>query len=98
MTLINWEINLFLTWSANYFIIDAPLDRQVPSFTITDTKLYLPVVTLSTQDNAKLLTQLKSGFKKTIDYNRYLSKSELLAQNSKLKSLSWIKFSRSFLL
>ena len=47
----------------------------------------LPVVTLSTQDNAKLLTQLKSGFKKTIDYNRYLSKSELLAQTPNLNHL-----------
>ena len=36
-------------------------------FKITDTKIYVPVVTLSTQDNAKLLQQLKSGFKRTIN-------------------------------
>ena len=40
--------------------------NQVPTFTITDTKLYGPVVTLSTQDNAKLLQRLKSGFKRTV--------------------------------
>ena len=39
---------------------------QVPTFTIIETNLYVPVVTLSTQDNAKLLSQLKSGFKRTI--------------------------------
>ena len=39
---------------------------------MTDTKLYVPVVTLSTQDNAKLLQQLKSGFKRVADCNKYL--------------------------
>ena len=42
------------------------------------------VVTLSTQDNAKLLRQSKSGFKRTISWNKYLSKPELLAQNPNL--------------
>ena len=46
----------------------------------TDTKLYVPVVTLSTQDNSKLLHQLKCGFKRIISWNKYLSKPELLAQ------------------
>ena len=40
-------------------------------FAITDTKLYIPVVTLLTQDNSKLLQQLKSGFKGTINWNKY---------------------------
>ena len=52
-------------------IIDNPIDNQEPTFTITDTKLYVPVVTLSTQDNAKLLENLKSGFKRTINWNKY---------------------------
>ena len=39
---------------------------QATTFGITDTKLYIPVVTLSTNDNTKLLQQLKSGFKRTI--------------------------------
>ena len=51
MPLINCEINLILTWSAPCFIIDAPIANQVPTFTITDAKLYVPVVTLSAQGN-----------------------------------------------
>ena len=43
-----------------------------------------PVVTLSTQDNSKLFQQLKSGFKRVINWNRYLSKSELLRRNLNL--------------
>ena len=45
------------------------------------------MVTLSTQDNAKLLQQLKSGFKRVINWNKYLSKPELLAQNPNLRHL-----------
>ena len=45
------------------------------------------MVTLSTQDNAKLLPQLKSGFKRTIKGNKYLSKPELLAENPNLNHL-----------
>ena len=69
--LINCEINLILTCSAKYFVIDIPIAVQEPTFTITDRKLYVPVVTLSTQDNVKLLEQLKSGFRRTIKWNKY---------------------------
>ena len=54
---------------------------------ITDTKLPVPVVTLSTQDNAKLLQQLKSGFKKTINWNKYQSKVSIRAPNPYLDYL-----------
>ena len=47
---------------------------QGATFSITDTKLYALVVTLSTQDNAKLLQQLNSGFKIRINWNKYQSK------------------------
>ena len=47
---------------------------QAATFSITHTKLYVPVGTLSTQDNAKLLEQLKSGFKRTINWNKYQTK------------------------
>ena len=87
MSLINCEVNLFLTWSANSVIVYTNVVNQGVTFTITETKLYVPVVTLSTQDNAKLLTQLKSGFKKTINWNKYLSKPEILAQNPSLNHL-----------
>ena len=82
--LINCEINLTLTWFANCVIIYTNVANQNPTFQITETKLYVPVVTLSTQDNAKLLPQLKSGFKRTTNWNKYLSKPELLAQNQNL--------------
>ena len=47
---------------------------KATSFPITDTKPYIPVVTLSTQDKAKLFQQLKSGFKRTINWDKYQSK------------------------
>ena len=50
------------------------LANQGATFSITDTKLYVPVVTLPTQDNVKLLEQLKSGFKRTINWNKYQEK------------------------
>ena len=57
--LINCEVELILTWSAGCVIIYTDVTEQVSTFTITETNLYVPVVTLSTQDNAKLLPQLK---------------------------------------
>ena len=48
--------------------------NQGATFSMTDTKLYVPFVTLSTQDNARLLEQLKSGFKRTINWNKYQAK------------------------
>ena len=64
MPLTNWKINLILTWSENCIISSATGKTK---FAITDAKLYVPIVTLSTQDNATLLEQLRSGFKKTIN-------------------------------
>ena len=51
------------------------------AFAITDARLYVSVVTLSTQDNTRLLEQLNSGFKRVVNWNKCLSKPELLAQN-----------------
>ena len=76
MPLINCEINLILTWSTNCVFVSTSVINQNATFEITDTKLYVPVVTLSTQDNFKLLQQLNSGFKRVINWNRYISKPE----------------------
>ena len=57
MSLINCEIYLILTWSANCVIVSTAIENQNATFEITDTKLYVPVVTLSTQ-NSTLLQQL----------------------------------------
>ena len=67
MPLINCEITLDLNWSEKSIMVATNIENQGATFSITDTELYVPVVTLSTQDNAKLLQQLKSGFKKTIN-------------------------------
>ena len=56
MPLINCEITLILTQSNECFAIDNPIASQEPTFTMTDTRLYIPVVTSSTQGNAKLLS------------------------------------------
>ena len=88
MPLINCEVELILTWSENCVIISTDVANQNPTFTITETNFYVPVVTLSTQDNAKLLPQLKSGFKRTISWNKYLAKPELLTQNANLNHLT----------
>ena len=69
--LINCEVNLILTWSTDYVISSATEETK---FAMTDTKRYVPVVTLSAQDNAKLLEQLRSGFERTIYWNKYQSK------------------------
>ena len=59
----------------------------VPKFRITNTKLYIPVVTLSTQGNIKLLKQLESGFKRTIIWNKHHSKKSSQVQNRYLNVL-----------
>ena len=56
-------------------------------FKITEAKLYIPVVTLSTQDNIKLLQQLKSNFKRKINWNKYESSVKTFAQNRYLNYL-----------
>ena len=82
--LINCEVELILTWSKNCVLADMTVrDAQnnnpaivAPTgleFKITDTKLYVPVVTLSKENDAKLLQQLKLGFKRNIKWNKYRS-------------------------
>ena len=87
MLLINCEVNLILTWSSTCVIVSVIVANQAATFEITDTKLYVPVVTLSTQENTKFFQQLKSGFKRVINWNKYLSKPELLAQNPNFNHL-----------
>ena len=74
MFLINWEINLDLNWFENCIVVPTHIAATTTTFSMTDTKLYVAFVTLLTQDNAKLLEQLKSGFKRTINCSKYQSK------------------------
>ena len=74
MSLINCETNLILAWSANCAISNSAANQET-TFAINDLKLYVPVVTLSTEANVKLKQQLKSGFKCTINRNKYAPKT-----------------------
>ena len=100
--LINCEVELILTWFKNCVLIDK-LTRETDydvdpnvyevdnpenaTFKITDTKLFLQVVTLSKKNGIKLLEQLKSGFKTTIKWNKYRSQMTIQPQNNNLNYL-----------
>ena len=73
MRLINCQINLISIWSENCVISNA---TGATTFPISNTNLYILVLTLPIQYNAKLLQQLKSGFKSRINWNKYQSKLE----------------------
>ena len=99
MPLINCEITLILSWykecvllgrafrgppaaAANH--INSPTSAK---FEITDCKLYIPVVTLSAKNDNELLEQLKSGFRRSIKWNKYISQISNQNKNNNLKNL-----------
>ena len=97
MPLINFEIELILTLSRNCALADLivrdagnnndPLATVPPTgleFRIANAKLYIPVVTLSTENNKKLLEQLKSGFERTIKQNKCRSQLTIQSNNNNL--------------
>ena len=94
MPLINSEINLDLNWSKMCIIVLPVRADQVIRFSIANAKLYVPVVTLSTQDNDKILEKLKSGLKRTINWNKYQSKISTERQNQYLDDLIDPSFQR----
>ena len=65
MPLNNCKISLMLNWSEKCFLVAGTVANEAPTFTITDTKLYVPIVTY------QLLEQLKSGFKRIINWNKH---------------------------
>ena len=89
MLLINCEISLILSCFDKFALSN---DTKLTTFAITDTKLYVPAATLSTQDNAKLLEQLRSGFKRIIDWNKYQSKVLTERENQYLDFLIDLRF------
>ena len=99
MPLINCEVSLTLTWSLNCVLTSKATRDANPdvdpavveinnptnaSFPIIETKLCIPVVTLSTQDDNKLLQQQKTGYKRTIKWNKYRSDISSQTKNSNL--------------
>ena len=77
MPLVNCELNTELRSSRDCVITNS---TGAGKFAITETKLCVSVVTLSTQDNAKLLQQLKSGFRRIINRNKYESSVKTFAR------------------
>ena len=101
MPLINCKSSITLTWSANCVLVSNTAIVQATTYAITDTKLYVSVVTLSTKGNAKLLHQLKLGFKGTTNWNKYQSKVTIQAPNPYLDYLmdpSFLEVNRRFVL
>ena len=88
ITLNNREINLILISFENCVILNTSVTNQLATFAKTDTKHIVPIVTLSTQDNAKLLQQLKCEFNLTINLNKYYSKATMYIQNQYLDYLT----------
>ena len=88
--LINSEIELILTWTKNCVLGDMTVANNPPTgleFQITDTKLYVLVVTLSKENDKMLLEKLKSGFKRTIKWNKYRSRMTIQNNNNNLNYL-----------
>ena len=105
-----WSENFVLTSKATRDAVPAqggnPAVTRVnnptnATFKITDTKLYVPVVTLSTKDDNNFLEQLKSGFKRTIKWNKYRSEMTNQTKTNHLNNLidpTFIKVNRLFVL
>ena len=116
MPLINCKTNLILTWTENYVLTSKATGDANPdvnnataavnnpsnvTFKITDTKLYVPVITLSTKDDNNFLEQLKSGFRRTIKWNKYRSEITNQTKTNHLNDLidpTFTKVNRLFVL
>ena len=97
MPLIKCEIELILTWSKNcvfaYMSANAATNSAIIAptgleFELKETKLYVLVVTLSKENDTKLLEQLKSAFKRTIKWNKYRSQMTIQSNNNNLNYLT----------
>ena len=97
MPLISCEVSLELKWNKNCVITSIQRDINLnggnteastdASLDINDCKLYIPVVTLSKDDEINLLTNLKSGFKREIEWNKYRLQMSAEAINNNLNIL-----------
>ena len=111
--LINCEIALILSWYKECVLVGrafrgppAAAENRINSptgakFEITDCKSYVPVVTLSAENDNKLLEQLKSGFRRSIKWNKYMPQMSNQNKNNNLNYLIDTTFSnvnRSFVL
>ena len=99
MPLINCKIELSLKWYEECILSNS---GDAATFTITDAKLYIPVVTLKTEDNTKLSKLLNKGFKRSIYWNEYkVIPEKIYAANKNIRILidpSWQGVNRLFVL
>ena len=83
MPLINCKISLKLTWSENCILsANAGNNNDVVTFTMTDAKLYVPIVSLSSKDTSHLSKLLSEGFKRSIFWNKYQTKTNYTTENN----------------
>ena len=87
LPLINWWIELDLLWTKNCVLTENYNNNTGVNFMITSTKLYVPAVTLSINDNVKFLKDVKEGFKRTIYWNKDRSKITTQTKNNNLDYL-----------
>ena len=108
MPLNNCEINLILAWSENKVtrhsdpdadhVVAAIDNPKNPTFQITDAKLYVPAVTLSTENYKKLKEQLRKGFERAIKWIKYRSEMTNQTKNNNLNDPTFTKVNRLFVL
>ena len=91
MPLINCKIHLELSWNKNSVMYNIGAET---SFQITNTKLYVPIVTLSTKDNVNLIKQLNQGFKRSVYWNKY--KSEVVTKTADNNNFTRFPLDASF--
>ena len=85
MPSINCKVEILLKWVENCILSDSGTDA---TFKITDAKLYIPIVTLKTEDNTKLSKLLRNGFKRSIYWNKYkVIPEKIYAENEKIRIL-----------
>ena len=76
-----------MKWSKKCIIVAGTVNNQNPAFKIKDTNFYVAAITLSAQEKIKIPKQLESGFKRTINWNKYLGKTTNQAQSKYLDYL-----------
>ena len=90
MPLINCKVELSLKWYENCILSSA---GTAATFTITDTKLYVPVVTLKTEDNVKLSKLLNEGFERLVYWNKNKIISNKTYHENDNMRLAWFQLS-----
>ena len=87
MPLINYKVELLLKWYEICLLTAA----TTATFEITDAKLYVPVVTLTVEDNSKLSKLLSKGFKRSIYWNEYKVTPNKIIETAAVNDIKYIR-------